>query len=343
MTVALLAVLVIACARAGLRTNSVALSREQTNMVNGVFVMLVFLRHFKQYISCGPYDSIFWSVDTFLDQTIVTTFLLYSGYGMMVSLKNKPDYARSIPKRIFKVWFAFAVAVCLFLIENLFLGEYFGVRRILYAFIGWESVGNSNWYVFAILFLYFATFIGGGCKTANGTLAVMFISCTLYILLMKAKDKGNWYYDTIFCYFAGMVLGAFSEEIMGLLKNPGLYLAVLVCSVVAFWICRTREFLPYIIRLELRNILFAVLVFLVTLKLQIGNPVLDWLGRYTFEIYILQRLPMRALANRDLNEYIYFLVCLVITGILAVVFKIAVSFMLGHLPFQKMATCSEGV
>lgn len=43
------------------------LKREQTTAVNGIFVMLVFLRHFKEYIVCGSYDKIFWVVDGFLE------------------------------------------------------------------------------------------------------------------------------------------------------------------------------------------------------------------------------------------------------------------------------------
>ena len=53
------------------------LKREQTMAVNGVFVMLVFLRHFKEYIVCSSYDRIFWTVDVLLEQLIVTNFLFY--------------------------------------------------------------------------------------------------------------------------------------------------------------------------------------------------------------------------------------------------------------------------
>ena len=35
------------------------LKREQATVVNGAFVMLVFLRHFKQYILCESHDRIF--------------------------------------------------------------------------------------------------------------------------------------------------------------------------------------------------------------------------------------------------------------------------------------------
>lgn len=101
------------------------LNRKQTTAVNGVFVMLVFLRHFKEYIECGTYDRFFWSLDSYLGQLIVTTFLFYSGYGMLVSLKNKPHYLQSVPKRFFKVWFQFAMAICLFLILNMVMGTHY--------------------------------------------------------------------------------------------------------------------------------------------------------------------------------------------------------------------------
>ena len=53
------------------------LKREQATAVNGVFVMLVFLRHFKEYIVCESYDRIFWVVDGLLEQLIVTIFLFF--------------------------------------------------------------------------------------------------------------------------------------------------------------------------------------------------------------------------------------------------------------------------
>lgn len=135
------------------------LNRKQTTAVNGVFVMLVFLRHFKEYIECGTYDSFFWRLDSYLGQLIVTTFLFFSGYGILVSIKNKPHYLQSVPKRFFKVWFRFAVAICLFLILNMAMGNQYTPLTILLSFTGWESVGNSNWYIFAILSLYFFTYV----------------------------------------------------------------------------------------------------------------------------------------------------------------------------------------
>ena len=119
------------------------------------------LRHFKEYIACGPYDRIFWAIDGYLEQLIVTTFLFYSGYGILVSLKNRKDYLHTFPKRILGLWLRFAAVVCLFLLLNQFLGKEYSISTILLSFTAWQSIGNSNWYILAILTLYLLSYTGG--------------------------------------------------------------------------------------------------------------------------------------------------------------------------------------
>lgn len=292
-------------------------------MVNGVFVMLVFLRHFKEYIVCGYYDRIFWIVDGLLDQLIVTTFLFYSGYGIFLSQKTKKDYLKKFPRRIFKVWLKFAVAVCLFLFLNLFTGQMYSTSRILLSFTAWESVGNSNWYILAILVLYIFSYIGGLMTSQNGLTTTIFVTvgCCVYIVVLILCGKGSWYYNTIFCYPLGMLFGKYEQKIRTLLEKTGTYLMIVVCCSFAFvvsYLCAWKYHgMIWLAMVELRAIFFVLLVILTTSRIRIGNPVLNWLGKHTFEIYILQRLPMIALSGIDMNQYIYYFMCVVITVLAA--------------------------
>lgn len=60
-------------------------------------------------------------------------------------------YVRQFPvKRLFKTWLNFAIAIVLFLIVDICLGIRYDALTIIGSFIGLTSVGNSNWYVFAI-------------------------------------------------------------------------------------------------------------------------------------------------------------------------------------------------
>ena len=70
--------------------NEEYLSRDSTLAIKGIFVILVFCRHYKQYVSLGDnlLDGLFIYVDGLLGQLIVVIFLFYSGYGIITQIKN---------------------------------------------------------------------------------------------------------------------------------------------------------------------------------------------------------------------------------------------------------------
>lgn len=303
------------------------LKREQATAVNGAFVMLVFLRHFKQYILCESHDRIFWIADGILEQLIVTTFLFYSGYGILMSLKIKEDYLQKLPKRIMKVWLQFAIAVCLFLFLNIFTGNVYSIPTIILSFTAWESVGNSNWYILAIMVLYFLSYIGEIITGRNSLKTTFFVTvgCCLYIIVMILCGKGSWYYNTIFCYPLGMIFAVYERRIRMLLEKKDTYLMIVVGCAVAFatsYLCAMKYHgVIWLATVELRGIFFVLLIVLGTSRIRIGNSVLNWLGQHTFEIYILQRLPMITLSGIDMNQYVYFTMCVAVMCLIAVLYQ----------------------
>lgn len=148
--------------------NDNATSITQSNCIKGVFIVLVFARHIWPYIEkagvaiTGVGDKLFLLIDGTLGQLIVTMFLFYSGYGVMESFRKKgTDYVNSIPKkRLLTTLLNFDVAVFVFLLIDILIGKEYPISTILLAFIGWTSIGNSNWYIFVILMCYLSTYIG---------------------------------------------------------------------------------------------------------------------------------------------------------------------------------------
>ncbi|WP_022779311.1 acyltransferase family protein [Butyrivibrio sp. AE3009] len=302
---------------------------KQTSAINGIFVLLVFLRHFGQYIEYGKYDQIFHALDNELGQVIVTTFLLYSGYGMMYSMINKKNYVNTIPKRFVRILLQFDCAIVLFVVANAILGKKYGFADTLLAFTGWESIGNSNWYIFAVLCLYIITFIAGKlCKEKYLMLILsVCLGCFVNIILMKIGGKPRYCYDTIFCFPVGMLYALYFDKLNSLLRKRKVYPAV--ATMLMFFICvfahlaQKKLQVPFVnlVFVEIKNITFALTIVGVTMMFAIGNPILSWLGKYVFEIYILQRIPMMLLKNVVENKYVYFVVCFVITIVLSIVFK----------------------
>ena len=138
------------------------LSIRQTNVIKGFFLLLVFMSHFCQYAPVNTKADYFyqlWRMHS--GQLLVTLFLFYSGYGTFITVKSKGiAYIKKMPvHRILKTLVNFDAAVCVYLIMQFFRGNSYSVKKILFSLIGWESIGNSNWYIFVMLLLYIAAWL----------------------------------------------------------------------------------------------------------------------------------------------------------------------------------------
>ena len=174
------------------------ISRAGTTAIKGIFVILIMFSHGKGYIDVGgKFDVPYLKMQDHLNQMIVAMFMFYSGYGIMESIKKKGSaYIDTIPKKRFpQVLLNMDIAVVLFLILAATAGKFYSVGHILLSLIGWESVGNSNWYIFVILALYVVTYFAflilkkKNNKTTQliGVIITTVLSVAFVYILMKTK------------------------------------------------------------------------------------------------------------------------------------------------------------
>ncbi|MDE6519953.1 MAG: hypothetical protein K2K91_05760 [Ruminococcus sp.] len=314
------------------KKNDDYLSVRQTQAVNGYFIILVFLRHFWQYIEVpGKFDHLFDAVNSGLGQMIVTTFMFYSGYGVTVSvLKKGKTYLKSFPKnRILKTMLMFDAAILLYVLINLILSIEMNPLKILTSFIGWDSVGNSNWYIFAILCMYFVTWLAFSAgeilpfkSKQIPSLIIALILTGIYMILVR-KFKDGQFYNTVLCYTIGMWYACFKEKIDKLLSCGSVYLLSLIAVCAAF----TASYLFRNHNLafdQLHYLLFVLCIVLITMRVKSGNLVLEWCGKNLLGLYILQRIPMILFKRIDAvssNTYVYCAACLAVTLILTIAFQ----------------------
>ena len=143
------------------------LKKEHTDAVKGFFIIIVLYSHILPYLtSSGVSFSPILDVPAnkiikMTGQLMVVMFLFYSGYGVMESIMKKGnEYVRAIPvKRVLSTLVNYAIAVMVFLVMNKLIGIHFPVKQYILSFVAWESVGQSNWYIFAILCCYVSTFV----------------------------------------------------------------------------------------------------------------------------------------------------------------------------------------
>lgn len=307
------------------------MSVQKTGSVKGVFVIIVFLSHIRQYIKLEktPVNEPFTDFMLFLGQLMVVAFLFYSGYGIALSLEKKPKYALTIPKkRILSVWYHFAVAVLIFFCVSRLLGTKYDGVRLLKSFVGLSAVGNSVWFIFTILMLYaltFLVFIFAKDKIVVPTAVFTVLAFALMLVLRALKGKEYWWYDTLMCYPLGMWYYIAKPAVDKLLLMDfskwfsATGMAVTVFAFLAYLLPiynKTRKlFIP-------QALVFALVITLVSMRISIDNMVLRWFGKRVFSIYILQRIPMMVFSKFGLNEkpILFTLVCLAATVVIAELF-----------------------
>lgn len=290
------------------------ISLESTNAIKGVFAVIILLSHMRGYMSLPSniVNNSYINILKILGQLMVAPYLFFSGYGILESLKKKPNYLQTFPKkRIFKTLIHFDIAVFAYLIASVITGTHFPIHSYVTCWIGLGSLGNSNWFVFDILALYvityvamqIATFVFKRDKDKQRSIAILtsVFSVVLWIALHQA-GKESWWYDTLISFPVGMWFSYFRDDFEFFMRQRLMSIVAVLslCALFVGW------------RISIGNdqygicaCIFCMLITALLTKVHIGNSVLQWLGSHAFAIYIMQRLPMNLFEHFGLNSYPY--------------------------------------
>lgn len=315
--------------------NQEYISVQQTNVIKGIFIWLVFMGHIMPYITkVVPFESFadkfaLYFVDI-LKQLVVVPFLFYSGYGVMNSIKTKGEnYVASIPrKRLLNTMVNFGVAVLFFVALNLVLHIPIEPRQVLLSLICWDSVGNSNWYIFTICFCYLTSYIsyklfGYSKRSLIANLSILFI----YVLVLS-RFKGSWWYDTCLAYSAGSAYCYYKDRIENIINRN--YLRSLLIGgglMVVSYICMLKTPIVTSLFMNVCSIFFAMFIIILSMRLQLKSRVLEWSGKNLFPLYIYQRIPMilfSVIGGGCLVsdfKYVYVVICAIVSIIIVHVYK----------------------
>ena len=315
------------------------MSIEKTMAIKGIFIIIVFFSHFNSYVKfSSPAELEYLKIFKNIGQAMVTLFLFYSGFGVMESIKKKGTaYVNKIPvTRILGTYFRFDIAVLIFIVVRAVSGMTFPVSQYLLSFTGWDSVGNSNWYIFAVVIVYLITFISFEIccrltkkKSANLAyyLSAVLVTagCILYVVILRDfKLKKEYWYDTIVCYAFGIWYSLLREKIEKFInKNLVVYLLFLIGTTAGTFYFMTNKKMSFA-HTEHFMLFFVAFVVIMSMRVSFNNKILVWCGKNLFGLYIMQRIPMiifRSLGVADFNVYVYFVLCVAVTVPVAWLFE----------------------
>ena len=300
--------------------NKEYLNKKNTTIVNGLFIIIVFFSHFRQYITVNTSTDIyFYKVIDWIGQLMVTTFFFFSGYGIYESIKNKKDYIKNFfKKRFVPTYTNWLIALLLFLILNIILKKELTLSKIILSIVGWDSMGNSNWFMFDTFIIYIFIIISFKIykNRKSQIIGVTLMTSILVGILYFYKDP--YWYNTVLCFPLGMWYSYHKDRIDSyVFNNKRYYILLLSTAFVSIFLIyiymniRSSSFI-YIVA----AFTFVLFITFLMMKLNFNSKIFTWIGTNLFWVYILQRLPMIALQSRISNMYIYIILCMIITFIL---------------------------
>lgn len=283
-----------------LKFNHDYISKKGTTAIKGIFAIIILCSHMGGYLTVGNSiaDNAYRSIIQFLGQAMVAPFIFYSGYGIFHSFRTKSNYHSDFIKlRIFRILYHFDLAILLYIVVQLIVSIHYPIKNYIFCWIGLTSIGNSNWFVFVILALYSIAYLGMLVerRRKNSLIwVVLILSVLLWIFLRVIIHKPAWWVDTIACFPLGMAFRS--------LRTKAESLNWLFVAVSAFVLFIVWHHFNGVDVYGVTGCLFCLLLVWLTMKVKIDNPILSFLGRNAFSIYILQRLPMQVMSHYGINS-----------------------------------------
>ena len=203
------------------------------------------------------------------------------------------------------------------------------LKNTLLAFTTWTSVGNSNWYITAVLALYICVFLAFMISRGNkyiGTLLTTILAVAFIILQIKLK-RPSYCYNTIMLFPAGMLFSLIKNRFDQIVtKNDAIYLTGAIGVLGAYLVFFSKRFAG-VTFYSIWGILFMALIVMISLKVKVNNNILQWFGSHVFSVYMLQRIPMIVLSHFGFalrHRYAFIAISFAATIVLAYLFDLAI-------------------
>ena len=194
------------------------------------------------------------------------------------------------------------IIILFYLITDIFiLKKNITLNQYLFSIIFKKAIGNSNWFAFTIIVFYIYSYLSFGIsKNNNVGIFINTIICIIHIIFVY-----NYFYpkkilpiETTLCFISGFYFSLFRKHFDKIKLNSDIF----YFSITSFTICIYYKcyYIYNIFYRSIRNLSFALLIILMSMKIRLKNDFLKFLNSHSFSIYLLQRLVMMIVYNKHL-------------------------------------------
>lgn len=253
------------------------------NDVKGLMAVLIVMSHLRiVYASNEILDQLasFGSIS-------VSVFFFMSGYGLVKQFVGNNMVIRDdfLSHRYSKVLPSFLLATVLWILFIIVSDGEEGIIDFVNEFKrGYPPLPHS-WFMFALLYLYLGywlTFRRQRSMLASNLIMMGMTALYYFVMRVGLKWEGYWY-DSVFAFNLGVLISCYEGRIVKIFEKRIVF-ALFSTAVAAVTIVALRHDI-----LHISNMSVCMLVWIACLYSRpIDKPVTRFLGRYGYEIYLVQ-------------------------------------------------------
>lgn len=263
------------------------LNRKQGLALRGVFAGVVVLHNLTLRGLEGGFlfpRLVFWG------GLAVSVFFMLSGYGLMMQTCHSKKYVREFwAKRLSALgWPYLIITVLSFLQCHRSDFSMMGRFNVSWTFI------YHGWF-FSVLLLFYLVFWLSNRRDGQGKWERIAVTCAgvLLITSLQIQTKRNaWHYYSNGAFIVGLLLGAYQEKALKLLREQWHKIVALVMLILVLHLscgladCCIGPMQSVLSRFIMHGFWCLGIVAL-SMKWQLGNRVLRWLGTISYELYLV--------------------------------------------------------
>lgn len=132
-------------------------------------------------------------------------------------------------------------------------------------------------------------------------LLAMLLFSAVYIVLLRTFDFGNWWFQTPIALNVGMLMACYEQEVRRVLERYGRSIAVILFFSLAAcaYLAACGDVFGMPLGFMLLSLLLGIFIYAMACSSPLpGNRALRFLGRYSYEIYLVHGAIISVLFGR---------------------------------------------
>lgn len=293
------------------------LSLESSKLYKGFLAIIILFHHISQKVN----PNLLFYKFSYVGYLAVAVFFFISGYGTHKSnLKSDKYRKKFLLNKFINILIPYIIVTTIYVIYNKVYCKCYYVENIFEYIINKNPIVSNSWYIIVLLVFSIMYYISMSIfkKRKNLIIIPMLLFNLIYIYYCKQNNFGIYWYDAIHLYNIGIIFAQYETKIIGYFKRT--YSIILPILLLLF----RQLFKMYYLSLEYKNhfiisIIIVLLFLLLNMKIKINNKLLEFFGKISYELYMVQGLFLDIFRTRiyNIQNDLYFALLVIVCSILS--------------------------